>query len=279
MKFFPFLDTQEIRQNMEQVIAYAGVSQDGLSLKGQFMSAIQQLQGTYIPWTDGAIEFEFANERTAGILAGMGMLEPHEVASRHHLLSPQGQRNVQNYLDKACGILNTLHPGLYYNLLQLIGAISVYKKPGSGGGSVSTYVGHIWISPIKRWTVLEYGEALYHEFIHNSLFLDDMVHRIFLDPKRLGEEDALVTSAILKIRRPLDRSFHAACVAIGLMHYYWMLHDETKAESFKEPVSVTIKEINEKTSYLGDRGKEILQMMNDFLARPDYETISEGLLA
>ena len=67
--------------------------------------------------------------------------------------------------------------------------------------------------------MIDYAEAQYHEFIHNSLFLDDLVNSIFPDTKVITTEDALVTSTIPKIKRPLDRSFHSAGVAIGLMHF------------------------------------------------------------
>ncbi|KPC70343.1 hypothetical protein ADL26_17745 [Thermoactinomyces vulgaris] len=118
---------------------------------------------------------------------------------------------------------------------------------------------------------------MYHEFIHNSLFLDDMVNTIFPDTEVLGTEDALVTSSILKWKRPLDRSFHSAAVAIALSHFYTMLGDTKKAQSYLPSVEQTVEELNSKTKYLGEQGVLTLNQMNHFLKARDYESLSKFL--
>ncbi|OWT48474.1 hypothetical protein CER22_25625 [Bacillus sp. K2I17] len=135
----------------------------------------------------------------------------------------------------------------------------------------------MWLNPSKKWSVIDYADAIYHEFIHNSLFFDDMINCIFPDPNACEDEEAHVISAIRKQRRPLDRSYHAACVAIGLMHYYYLLSDDKKSMSFLPHLRQTILEMNTKTSYLGPRGIETLEAMNNFITYQDLDSITESL--
>ncbi|NPC93214.1 hypothetical protein HOO54_13470 [Bacillus sp. WMMC1349] len=138
-------------------------------------------------------------------------------------------------------------------------------------------MGLTWLSPPKTWSVVDYAEAIYHEFIHNSLFLDDMVNSVFPDPKACAEDEALVTSTILKRKRPLDRAYHSACVAVGIMHFYYMLRDFKKLKSFYKPLCKTIEELNNKKQYLGERGIETLKGLNNFIDKQDYKSISQFL--
>lgn len=118
---------------------------------------------------------------------------------------------------------------------------------------------------------------MYHEFIHNSLFLDDMLNSIFPDTQIITTEQAMVTSTILKKKRPLDRSFHSACVAIGLMHFYYMMSDYNKVTTYLKPLRQTISEMNEKQNYMGERGITILEEMNKFSKLLDLDSITSTL--
>lgn len=170
-----------------------------------------------------------------------------------------------------------MHEDLYLLIKQHISTLYIIKKDGFGGGSVSGIVGFIWINPQPEWKVLDFAEHIYHEFIHNVLFIDDMVNCIFPDPQACAEPDGLVTSTILKWKRPLDRSYHAACVSIGIMHLYHMLRDTRSDRNFLGDLSITVSELNEKTSLLGDQGILLLNLMNDFVKNPNFNDISRTL--
>ncbi|TYR78276.1 hypothetical protein FZC66_20000 [Priestia megaterium] len=133
------------------------------------------------------------------------------------------------------------------------------------------------MNPQPKWTVIDYAEAIYHEFIHQSIFVDDMVNCMFPDPNACAEDDALVTSTILKRKRPLDRSFHAAGVSIGIMHLYYLLNDKIKSKQFFEDLSVTLGEISQKTQYLGEQGIYTLKLMQQFVKEPNFDNITFSL--
>lgn len=100
---------------------------------------------------------------------------------------------------------------------------------------------------------------------------------IILNIKNKKHVKTLKIAAIRKQRRPLDRSFHAACVAIGLMHYYYTLKDEKKAASFIEPVKESLNELQKKTKYMGERGIYTLEQMIKFIDTLDYSSIDQTL--
>src|SRR5699024_3144858 len=98
----------------------------------------------------------------------------------------------------ALSLLKTLHNDLYNLINQYISTIYVVKNEGFGGGSVSGYLGFIWLNIQPQWSVIDIAENIYHEFIHNALFIDDMVNCLFPDPLACAEPDGLVTSTILE---------------------------------------------------------------------------------
>ncbi|REH88675.1 hypothetical protein DOS83_13985 [Staphylococcus felis] len=138
-------------------------------------------------------------------------------------------------------------------------------------------MGLIWLNPQKDWSIIQYAESVYHEFIHQSIFLDDMVNSMFPDANACATEDALVTSTVLKIKRPLDRSYHAAGVSIGIMHLYYLFNDINNSTLYMKDLQVTLNEINERTKYLGEQGIYTLDIMNSFVKEPNFEDITKSL--
>lgn len=164
------------------------------------------------------------------------MIESEDLEDNKHLFNEDERILINDNINKALKLLKMLHPDLSYLINQLTGTIICFKKSGTGGGTTSCALGLIWLNPHGNWTIVDYADALYHEFTHTSIFIDDMVNCMFLDAKACKEEDAYVTSAILKIKRSLDSAYHAAGVAVALMHFYYMIGDKEKALSFLVPL-------------------------------------------
>ena len=78
-------------------------------------------------------------------------------------------------------------------------------------------------------------------------------------------------------RQPLDRSFHAAGVSLGVMHLYYLLHDKEKSYQHYDDFKQTIEELNDKTQFLDDHGIYTLQEFNKYIVKPDYEVITKLL--
>jgi hypothetical protein len=63
------------------------------------------------------------------------------------------------------------------------------------------------------------AEFLVHELTHNLLFLDERRHEHYVNPLLLADSASFAVSAVLKIPRPLDRTFHSLIVASEVLAF------------------------------------------------------------
>jgi len=279
---FPFLNYRNIQENFDAVIDYVNghnfsKSLDGNNKKRYFISALNQLQNSYLDKTEKEIVIDFDSPKHAQSMIENQLFTLEDIENEKHLFNREEQIAIKDKIEKALSILKVLHFDLYDLINQHISTIYVVKKKGYGGGSVSGLLGFIWLNPQPQWSILDFAENLYHEFIHNSLFLDDMVNCIFPDPLACAEEDGLVISTILKVNRPLDKSYHAANVSIGIMHFYYLLGKIPEDRNYFTDLTNTLNGINEKTHLLGEQGLRNLEEMNNFLKIKDFDSITLSL--
>lgn len=276
---FSFLNSEQVIANVNTLIGLYKKDVDiaNEDRKSLLFDVLNDLQSSNIPFKSDGILIDFENQSLLEQLITDGMIDSEDTLNNQHLFSLEDQQIIRENIEKALQLINILHPGLHYLINQLIGTIVCFRKKGFGGGSVSSLVGCIWLNPLAKWSIVDYAESLYHEFIHNSLFLDDMLNSIFPDTQIITTEQAMITSTILKKKRPLDRSFHSACVAIGLMHFYYMMSDYNKVTTYLKPLRQTISEMNEKQNYMGERGITILEEMNKFSKLLDLDSITSTL--
>ena len=279
---FSFLNFHHIQNNLNEVINYVNTSQVESSLsfderKEKYIEALNTLQNSKLPINNKKTLIEFDNDNHTKSMIRNQLLEENDVNNKQHLFSDEDRNVFSEKINKAFDLIKLLHEDLYNLINQQISTIYVVKKDGYGGGSVSGLLGFIWLNPQPKWSILDYAENLYHEFIHNSLFLDDMVNSIFPDPLACAEEDGLVISTILNIKRPLDKSYHAANVAIGVMHFYNLIGNIPEHKNYFYSLNNTLEEINKRTYLLGDQGKLILEVMNNFNKEKDFDSITKNL--
>lgn len=150
---------------------------------------------------------------------------------------------------------------------SLIARFLIARKPNCGGASTGDMLGCVWLSPPNSWGSPDYAEAILHESVHQALFLDEMVRRVYsADPPVLAAEDACVVSAIRKERRPLDASFHAACVAAALVDLYRFLDRPDRVRSLQAGLKPSVEELAIKSQYLTDHGQQILHELTACVA-------------
>lgn len=92
-------------------------------------------------------------------------------------------------------------------------------RPGgraSYGGSSSAAIGVIWLSLGPTVTELDVVEMLLHELTHHLLFIDERSFAHF-DYAQMTREENRAYSAILNLRRPIDKVFHSIVVATELV--------------------------------------------------------------
>ncbi len=140
---------------------------------------------------------------------------------------------------------------------------------------MSSAVGLIWLNPRLDWGAAKTGENIVHEWIHNMLFLADMVDPIFaVDYIGLSDESAHATSAILHRKRPFDRCYHSAAVAAGLVYFHTISGDKDKADALIEPTVKTVRELQGKPDLMTKSGSDLLDQVARFLETRDCDHIT-----
>ncbi len=281
-----FLNSDRITQNMSLLVSHVWGSaiMPSQTLKGQFISAINTIQGTSFSGGD-QINVEFDNRITSDFLYKNGVFNEHEVLNDTHIIDMQVRLSIENSIFEALSLIQIADSNLFKLLNQLVGSVGVYSIPERDGGSISNAIGLIWLSPLREWQKIYYGEMLVHEFVHNSVFLEDMVRGVLPNNDLLGVDDALSISAIRQTKRPYDKSFHSACVVIALMYYYYQIGYTVKANSYLPQLRTTIQSLKNSYERLASRnlyvlspnGFEILKEMELFATNNDFSVIEKSL--
>jgi hypothetical protein len=262
-----------------------GTPPSSVQLKSDFIRALNQSQSTFMESVDHDLYLEFDNPGLVDRLIERTVFSPSEVIGDVHLVQGKGRDELTSLLTDAKTLLAMELPDLYFLMTQVVATVAIYRIPQRDGGSVSSNIGLIWLSPKPDWTVEYCAEMLVHEFVHNVVFLEDMVRGIMPTPELLEREEALTISAIRQTRRPYDKSFHSACVTIGIMYFYNMIGRIEDANAHFEPLKRTVEELyaSEQTvrslgqDLLTSNGREVLDELSRFTRRPDYVAITEAL--
>lgn len=278
----PYLNNKHIKSNIEDIFEFVKGEFDlelpeNSTYKEKYFESVNKIQSTFVPYNNQKINIKFYDQILQDRLLELGMIEKKDLEDEKHIYPESQQIIIKDRIEKAIDLINLLHPSLGKLINDLVGTFLILRKDSFGGGSVSNILGLIWLNPQEDWSIIDYAEAIYHEFIHQSIFLDDMINSMFPDSDACATEDALVTSTILKIKRPLDRSYHAAGVSIGVMHLYYMFNDKVKSVQHMDDLRTTIEEINSRTQFLGEQGLLTLKELNKFLEDPDFETVTKIL--
>lgn len=176
--------------------------------------------------------------------------------------SKQGE--IRRYAHKAIQSIAALDPALHRGMRVIVAGFIFARRPNLEGGSISALMGPIWLGPSSEWTTSTYIENMIHEYVHQCLFLDEMVRTIFTkySVEEMSTPDALVTSTILKRRRPYDKSYHSAFVAHVLAQYYLTRGEHEKARSYLESTRLTIDELLDKAQFASVNGLAILRELS-----------------
>jgi HEXXH motif-containing protein len=255
------------------------------SLKEAFVEGMNNAQSTTIRTLSNDIFVDFENPGLVNFLIERTVFSPADVSNDAHLLAENERAQVCKNIQEAKSLIAKVDPNLHRLITTLIGSVAVYRIAQRDGGSVSCGIGLIWISPKQDWTLEYYAEMLVHEFVHNSVFLEDMIHGIMPNPELLEHEEALTTSVIRKTRRPFDKAFHSACVAAAIMYFYHSMGNESEAGSYVSSMRRTIEELYQNDmrlhknglELLSDNGRQIVSELQRFIEGPNYDMIAKAL--
>ncbi len=125
---------------------------------------------------------------------------------------------------KAIDIIKNTDKDLFQIFMLIVNKIVVTKSNNNSlgkktkGGSSQTNIGVIWIALDESYTAYDFSELLVHELIHSLVFLDEIRYRHF-DYKEIENEITFSKSAILDMKRPLDKVLHSIVVSTGVLHF------------------------------------------------------------
>ena len=150
------------------------------------------------------------------------------------------------------------------------------KKDAHAGGSASSRIGLVWLAPAASWSGQDCGEHLYHEYVHQSLFLEDMVRTVFRgDSNAMSDPENMIVSAIRAgQRRRYDQSYHSAFVAAGIVEYRARVSDITGARALLPTLWPCLDALARKRDFLTDNGAEQLDQLIECAIRQSDQLLS-----
>lgn len=281
-----FLDAHRIKSNMSLVAEHLGVSDNpSRTLNSRFIEALNVAQSSPIRSADGEMGLDFNNPELEDFFLRKKIFNLNDLHDGRHLYDVVEQQRIRDRFASALNLISDTAVELRCMIEELIGSVACFKIDDRDGGTVSCCIGLIWLSPREEWDVEYFAEMLVHEFVHNSVFLEDMTRCIMPNLNLLEREDAHVTSVIRKTRRAFDKAFHSACVAAGLMYFYGLRGKRSTVDSYRESMRLTIKEIMHCDRHfralgdqiLSDNGSEIVKELDYFTEHLDYGHMTQLL--
>lgn len=243
-------------------------------LRTQYLSALSHLQSwTTIQWAPAGVAVTFDNPRAvADFVRREAWGQERPVQDR---LFPVDQRaGLRDLISDGLKTIAAVNHDLHELIELTIGEIFLAQESGSEGGTMSSAVGLIWLNPRVEWGPRKAGENIVHEWIHNMLFLADMVDPLFaVDYTGLSAESAHATSAILHRKRPFDRCYHSAAVAAGLVFFHSISGDKERADALIEPTVRTVRELEGMPDLMTQSGSDLLQEVGRFLETRDCDHV------
>ena len=180
-----------------------------------------------------------------------------EVASELFVLHPRQQEKVRLMVTRALEMLEQTDSSIsrYIHLLVLE---LFFCNAQQGGGSLVQNMGLVWFSPKKHWTVEYMAENIYHEALHQALFLEDMIYAVFAEPEVLARDEYFATSNFLKVKRPFDLVFHGAFVSTELVHFYNQHDNRKRVAELVPALKKSLKEMDEALARAKKNGDSLL---------------------
>lgn len=262
--------TENVYANARELCTYASELEPGapgsLDFRNAVLRALNRLQSVPMPFQEESFDpvLDFGDQGDLALFREL--LTVDELPSDWRYEAGERER-IEASVVEALSMLEAADGAVTRSLTTIVGALIFARRAHFGGGSVSHLIGTIWLGPSPTWTPLEYAENLLHEYVHQCLFLDEMVNTIFSTTvPRMAEEDALVTSTILRRRRGYDKSFHSAFVAAVIMQLYRRLAREAPEHASLQPARLTAAELRERSQFLTPHGLELLDELDGVLA-------------
>jgi hypothetical protein len=256
-------------------------------LKVEFINSFNATHGTSIRAIEDGIHYEFSDESLLNRLVDEGVFQRKEILSSRGVFDESQHKVLKANVAGAIELLRDLDSGIGAMSDLICATIACFPVRRWYGGSASHFPGLVILSPRPKWTLLDYAGTIFHETIHQYVFLEDRARGFFIRGTDWNAREAQVYSAIRRTRRPIDMTFHADCVALGLMYFYHITGQEPKAQRARKGLLKSVAELTKSTRklreqgkpYLTENGEAALDDLRKFCERPDYDIIAQSLRA
>ena len=264
-----FTDFLYVENNLKTIIfAETGQQPDDKDLKTRFIQILNSRQHVQLSNTTWQSVISFGDNEL-GVSDQVESMISFESKRLENTLSQSDKDGICRNIRHAEILMNRLMPNFFKIYRLLVSEIACIRAYGSGGRTASNVLGVIWLSPLNKWTTIDYGEALVHETVHLAIFLDDMLHGIYTDARSVHDEAAKAQSAIRGEQRPVDKSLHSSCVAAVISDYYQALGDHETSISFIPKLDAAVADIRNSSAYgyLGGKGKSLIHELQQYVTQ------------
>ncbi len=253
---FPAFDVEtNIRNCWLATAAILGVAPTATTLRPRLVQALNELQRSCIPCDPDAVVVTFENQALLEVMRREGLVETAALDDDRRY-RPDEQARIADRIRDAFEYIRAVDPILHDLVASMVPTIACIRREGTSG-SLSSLIGVIWLNPSDDWTVVDYAECIVHEFIHTSIFVEDLVHGVFAKPHFSVSPDALVMSAILKYPRGFNISFHSAYVAAGLTIFLRAAEQAERAAEVGAGLPETVNQLRRiEAEHLTEHGRE-----------------------
>lgn len=251
----PFLLSSVVQKNVSLLAGAFGIEQT-ISLRRAYEQVLAHIQGwdhSLDPDDGPSIFFHGAAERDevfSHFLTGydLPVLAPFDEAEVSALTATVTESlNLLTRLDGDAGVAFDL----------LIHVLLVVRIPAFG--SRSDALGLVIAGPEADWSRLEIAELLWHEAVHQALFLEDLVEPLFsVEEGELVSPEAYVRNPLLGMNRPFDLAFHGVAVSIAILDLHLRAGSCRRAIEMLPSVAPSLAELTARRHLLTKHGAEIL---------------------
>lgn len=257
---YPAFNYEEnIRNACRAIAAISGRLPAAETFKASYIGSLNAAQNTHIPCQESVV-LTFDNPVLLNELWREGLIDP--VNGPAHIFAPFEQERIAHHIADAFSFIKAVDEDLHDAIRLMIGAIACIRREGSSG-TVSSMVGLLWLNPNPAWTVVDFAENIVHEYIHNTIFLADMVQKIFTKPHWYAPKEALVVSAIKKYPRGINIAYHSLFVAMGLIIFLAKARQQARAVELTSGMKETLEGLREKAEgFLSPYAQESLESVN-----------------
>lgn len=226
--------------------------------------SLNKIQPDPYTWTEGAfgpdLQFDACDGLNEEILRRIMVVD---TLPPDWKLDCYWREDCRHRIQRTYATLASIDPQMHRSVVAVLASLLFGRLKQFGGGSNSSAIGCVWLNPKPGWSDIDWLENIFHEYIHQCLFIDDMRHGLFeVDGEVLAREEALVRSALLEKPRPYDRAFHSAFVSFGLMQLDLRIQAAERVAPHIEPLRVTLNQLLEKSRYLTSHGSRVLASLS-----------------